>query len=74
MLVLTQFHSKQTPNVDLTEVDEDDIRCVSWDFAANDNGGDWSEAGCRLMRASHGKAVCSCDRLTTFAILIVCQL
>ncbi|TNM96440.1 hypothetical protein fugu_016101 [Takifugu bimaculatus] len=44
--------------------------CVFWDFSLNGGGGGWSSAGCFLVNATPDYTTCSCDHLTSFAILL----
>ena len=36
--------------------------------------GGWSTEGCRLLQEGKQMAVCSCNHLTSFALLVVCPL
>ncbi|XP_067434971.1 adhesion G-protein coupled receptor G4 [Thunnus thynnus] len=44
--------------------------CVFWDFTLNGGGGGWSSAGCSLVNATPEDTTCSCNHLTSFAILL----
>ncbi|XP_072174697.1 uncharacterized protein [Diadema setosum] len=44
--------------------------CTYWDFDLNNGLGDWSTLGCDLVDESEDQAVCSCDHLTNFAVLM----
>ncbi|XP_035513031.1 adhesion G-protein coupled receptor G2 [Morone saxatilis] len=44
--------------------------CVYWDSTLNDGGGGWSSAGCFLVNATPEDTTCSCNHLTSFAILL----
>jgi hypothetical protein len=57
-------------DADISEESGNNISCVFWDFDANEKGGDWSAAGCRLSKVIGDMVVCSCDHLTNFAILV----
>eukprot|EP00057_Strongylocentrotus_purpuratus_P002393 XP_003724431.2 PREDICTED: latrophilin-3 [Strongylocentrotus purpuratus] len=45
--------------------------CTYWDFDVNGGEGDWSTLGCDLVDETDVQAVCSCDHLTNFAVLMV---
>ena len=49
--------------------------CVYWNFSANEGAGGWHTEGCVMtsVMTSHrgGVAVCQCDHLTNFAVLLV---
>ena len=48
--------------------------CVSWDFSAAGNRGNWTTEGCaRIAVTEDGMVTCRCDHLTNFAVLIVSQ-
>ncbi|XP_041817550.1 adhesion G-protein coupled receptor G2 isoform X2 [Chelmon rostratus] len=44
--------------------------CAFWDFTLNGGGGGWSSAGCFLVNATPEDTTCSCNHLTSFAILL----
>ncbi|XP_060069892.1 uncharacterized protein LOC132549924 [Ylistrum balloti] len=44
--------------------------CGYWDYEKNDNSGGWATEGCRLQSQTGERAICVCDHLTNFAILI----
>ncbi|XP_022103955.1 adhesion G-protein coupled receptor G4-like [Acanthaster planci] len=44
--------------------------CVFWDFKMHGGIGDWSNKGCHLVSSSQKRAVCSCNHLTSFAVLV----
>uniref|UniRef100_H3D7X9 Adhesion G-protein coupled receptor G2 n=1 Tax=Tetraodon nigroviridis TaxID=99883 RepID=H3D7X9_TETNG len=44
--------------------------CAFWDFSLNGGGGGWSSAGCFLVNATAEDTTCSCNHLTSFAILL----
>nr|XP_046228020.1 adhesion G-protein coupled receptor G2 isoform X2 [Scatophagus argus] len=44
--------------------------CVFWDFTLNGGGGGWSSAGCFLVNATLEGTTCSCNHLTSFAVLL----
>ncbi|XP_047185929.1 adhesion G-protein coupled receptor G2-like isoform X2 [Scophthalmus maximus] len=44
--------------------------CAFWDFTVNDGQGGWSSAGCFVVNATSDDTTCSCNHLTSFAILL----
>ncbi|KAF7656917.1 hypothetical protein LDENG_00034460 [Lucifuga dentata] len=44
--------------------------CVFWDFTQNGGGGGWNSTGCSVLNATQEDTTCSCDHLTSFAILL----
>ncbi|KAM6953384.1 adhesion G-protein coupled receptor G2 [Aplochiton taeniatus] len=44
--------------------------CVFWDFSLNGGAGGWSSAGCFLLTTTEDSTSCSCNHLTSFAILL----
>ncbi|XP_008290530.1 putative GPI-anchored protein PB15E9.01c [Stegastes partitus] len=44
--------------------------CAFWDFTMNGGGGGWSSAGCFVVNATPEDTTCSCNHLTSFAILL----
>ncbi|XP_062236008.1 adhesion G-protein coupled receptor G2 [Platichthys flesus] len=44
--------------------------CVFWDFTQNGGDGGWSSDGCFVVNATSEKTICSCNHLTSFAILL----
>ncbi|XP_033111318.1 adhesion G-protein coupled receptor G6-like [Anneissia japonica] len=44
--------------------------CVFWNFSLDNGVGEWSNDGCTLNRTEDDSAICFCDHLTNFAILI----
>ena len=72
--MMTSSRPSQVGGADTSEESGNNISCVFWDFDANENGGDWSAAGCRLSKVIGDMVVCSCDHLTNFAILVVREL
>ncbi|XP_044033210.1 adhesion G-protein coupled receptor G4 [Siniperca chuatsi] len=44
--------------------------CAFWDFTQNGGGGGWSSAGCFVVNATVEDTTCSCNHLTSFAILL----
>ena len=45
--------------------------CSFWDQSLDNGYGAWSTAGCRLESENDREAVCACDHLTQFALLVV---
>lgn len=45
--------------------------CSFWDQSLDGGYGAWSTAGCRLVSENRREAVCACDHLTEFALLVV---
>ncbi|KAI8501640.1 hypothetical protein Bbelb_209110 [Branchiostoma belcheri] len=46
------------------------VRCVYWDFTAAGGTGAWSAEGCAFAGIDNGRAVCHCNHLTNFAVLM----
>ncbi|XP_077411084.1 uncharacterized protein adgrg2a isoform X2 [Vanacampus margaritifer] len=44
--------------------------CAFWDFAKNGGAGGWSSAGCSVVTATSWGTTCTCNHLTSFAILL----
>ncbi|XP_076026537.1 uncharacterized protein adgrg2a [Genypterus blacodes] len=44
--------------------------CVFWDFELNGGGGGWNPNGCSVLNATEEETTCSCNHLTSFAILL----
>ncbi|CAL8276596.1 unnamed protein product [Arctogadus glacialis] len=44
--------------------------CVYWDFAMNNGTGGWNSDGCFLQNSTDNETTCSCNHLTSFAILL----
>ncbi|XP_029935794.1 adhesion G-protein coupled receptor G2 [Myripristis murdjan] len=44
--------------------------CVFWDFTLNGGGGGWNPDGCFAVNATEEYTTCSCNHLTSFAILL----
>ena len=48
--------------------------CVSWDFSAAGNRGNWTTEGCNTIVDKSGRLVtCVCNHLTNFAVLVVSE-
>ncbi|TNN70388.1 CD97 antigen [Liparis tanakae] len=54
------YHLKQT--------NESDSTCVFWD--ASEEGGSWSPRGCIVVESQPEYTVCSCNHLSSFAVLM----
>ncbi|NXL59684.1 AGRG2 protein, partial [Chordeiles acutipennis] len=50
--------------------DNSTVRCVFWDFNKNDGHGGWSYEGCTVKESRVNETVCSCNHLTSFAVLM----
>uniref|UniRef100_A0A8C3AMM8 Si:ch211-241f5.3 n=1 Tax=Cyclopterus lumpus TaxID=8103 RepID=A0A8C3AMM8_CYCLU len=59
-VTLTFYHLKQT--------NESDPTCVFWD--ASEEGGSWSPRGCKVVETQPEYTVCSCNHLSSFAVLM----
>ncbi|NXO05341.1 AGRG2 protein, partial [Rhinopomastus cyanomelas] len=46
------------------------VRCVFWDFNKNGGHGGWSYEGCIVKESRVNETVCSCNHLTSFAVLM----
>ncbi|XP_068435017.1 adhesion G protein-coupled receptor E5 isoform X2 [Clinocottus analis] len=57
---LTFYHLKQT--------NESNPTCVFWD--ASEEGGSWSPRGCKVVESKPEYTVCSCNHLSSFAVLM----
>ncbi|KFU84037.1 G-protein coupled receptor 64, partial [Chaetura pelagica] len=49
--------------------DNSTVTCVFWDFSRNDGHGGWSSEGCIVKESRVNETVCSCNHLTSFAVL-----
>ncbi|XP_025922959.1 adhesion G-protein coupled receptor G2 isoform X3 [Apteryx rowi] len=50
--------------------DNSTVRCVFWDFNRNGGYGGWSYEGCIVKESRANETVCSCNHLTSFAVLM----
>ncbi|KAM8844528.1 adhesion G protein-coupled receptor E5 isoform 1-T1 [Spinachia spinachia] len=57
---LTLYHLKKTNEVNHA--------CVFWD--ASEGGGSWSTRGCQMIESKPDHTVCSCNHLSSFAVLM----
>ncbi|NWV01546.1 AGRG2 protein, partial [Upupa epops] len=46
------------------------VSCVFWDFSKNGGHGGWSHEGCVVKESRVNETVCSCNHLTSFAVLM----
>ncbi|KAF5883110.1 adhesion G-protein coupled receptor G2, partial [Clarias magur] len=44
--------------------------CVFWDFSENGGAGGWNTSGCSLVNSTDTETTCSCNHLTSFAVLL----
>ncbi|TDH03013.1 hypothetical protein EPR50_G00158780 [Perca flavescens] len=52
----------------LKQSNESNHTCVFWD--SSENGGSWSARGCSVVESSPNYTVCSCNHLSSFAVLM----
>ncbi|XP_040438555.1 adhesion G-protein coupled receptor G2 isoform X1 [Falco naumanni] len=50
--------------------DNSTVRCAFWDFNKNGGHGGWSYEGCIVKESRVNETVCSCNHLTSFAVLM----
>ncbi|XP_017939781.2 adhesion G-protein coupled receptor G2 isoform X1 [Manacus vitellinus] len=71
---LTIRNSKANVTVTLQNIkpnqDNSTVRCVFWDFNKNGGHGGWSHEGCIVKESRVNETVCSCNHLTSFAVLM----
>ncbi|XP_039349804.1 IgGFc-binding protein-like [Mauremys reevesii] len=48
--------------------EEEETRCVHWKFIAGK--GTWAEDGCTILHTNSTHTICSCDHLSSFALLM----
>ncbi|XP_053467528.1 adhesion G-protein coupled receptor G2 [Ictalurus furcatus] len=46
------------------------LTCVFWDFKQNGGAGGWNKSGCFLLNSTDNEMKCSCNHLTSFAVLM----
>ncbi|XP_052398368.1 adhesion G-protein coupled receptor G2-like [Carassius gibelio] len=44
--------------------------CVFWDYGKNGGLGGWNPDGCHLNKSTENETICSCNHLTSFAVLL----
>ncbi|KAJ8043031.1 Adhesion G-protein coupled receptor G4 [Holothuria leucospilota] len=47
-----------------------ELLCVYWKYTSDDGQGEWSQAGCKKLSSGFENVTCSCDHLTSFAVLV----
>ncbi|XP_061855331.1 adhesion G-protein coupled receptor G2 isoform X2 [Colius striatus] len=71
---LTIGNLKENVTVTLQNIkpnqDNSTVRCVFWDFSKNGGNGGWSHEGCIVKESRVNETVCSCNHLTSFAVLM----
>ncbi|KAI5091997.1 adhesion G-protein coupled receptor G2, partial [Silurus meridionalis] len=53
-----------------TSAIEGNLTCVFWDFNQNGGAGGWNKSGCFLLNSTDTEMKCSCNHLTSFAVLM----
>ncbi|XP_060717568.1 adhesion G-protein coupled receptor G2 isoform X2 [Tachysurus vachellii] len=48
----------------------ENLTCVFWDFNQNGGAGGWNSSGCFLLNSTDNEIKCSCNHLTSFAVLM----
>ncbi|KAM9332658.1 uncharacterized protein adgrg2a [Pholidichthys leucotaenia] len=69
-LSLSNLTEKITFTIQNDNPENSSVSCVFWNFTFNDGGGGWSTAGCFVVNATSSETTCSCNHLTSFAILL----
>ncbi|XP_062377382.1 adhesion G-protein coupled receptor G4 isoform X2 [Sardina pilchardus] len=44
--------------------------CMFWDFSKNGGSGGWNSEGCSVKNTTKNATICSCNHLTSFAVLL----
>ncbi|CAM5169548.1 unnamed protein product [Eretmochelys imbricata] len=52
----------------MAKKEEEEARCVHWKFIAGK--GTWAEGGCKSLQTNSTHTICSCDHLSSFALLM----
>lgn len=60
MMVVITFFVSQT--------NENNHTCVFWN--SSEGGGTWSDSGCSVLESNSEYTVCSCNHLSSFAVLM----
>ncbi|XP_061778434.1 adhesion G-protein coupled receptor G2 [Nerophis ophidion] len=47
-----------------------EVTCAFWDFTGNGGAGGWSSAGCFVVNSTSWGTTCTCNHLTSFAVLL----
>ncbi|XP_061821992.1 uncharacterized protein adgrg2a [Nerophis lumbriciformis] len=47
-----------------------EVTCAFWDFTGNGGTGGWSSAGCFVVNSTSWGTTCTCNHLTSFAVLL----
>ncbi|KAJ8043029.1 Adhesion G protein-coupled receptor L3 [Holothuria leucospilota] len=47
-----------------------EVFCVYWEYTSENGEGKWSQTGCRTLSSGLKDVTCSCDHLTSFAVLV----
>ncbi|KAG7515728.1 adhesion G-protein coupled receptor G2-like [Solea senegalensis] len=71
-LSISGLKDNVTINLKNTEPIPDDFVpvCVFWDSASNSGSGGWNPEGCSVLNSTDNITTCSCNHLTSFAILL----
>lgn len=59
MVVITFF---------VSQTNENNHTCVFWN--SSEGGGTWSDSGCSVLESNYEYTVCSCNHLSSFAVLM----
>nr|XP_009938959.1 PREDICTED: G-protein coupled receptor 64 [Opisthocomus hoazin] len=71
-LTISNLKTNVTVTLQNTKPNQDNstVRCVFWDFNKNGGHGGWSYEGCIVKESRVNETVCSCNHLTSFAVLM----
>lgn len=60
-------------NSDISKEEQTNIEyaCVKWEGVSNGPKSGWSKKGCTIESSTEGEILCSCNHLTSFAVLVV---
>ncbi|KAF3846234.1 hypothetical protein F7725_003312 [Dissostichus mawsoni] len=67
-VILTFDHLKQSLIYFDSQSNEENHTCVFWDTSKE--GGSWSARGCSVLKSNPDYTVCSCNHLSSFAVLM----